>query len=201
MKLKVGDYVRTNTLRSNYVKIYKVTEVGKARAKAVEVGNFPGLVFEGKNEIAFTLKTGKVLGSYSDRVIEASEGLEFWQNHNQEEKDEIDAKNADRQKVWQAKLDRAKALNPVFNFVEIEMGLKKVEVRLAENVSNLLFISVKPYEDHYGDNRVEVDFAAFGQSWRSHHVEFHHNNAVHAVSLEEALYDYIANNLIERKEL
>lgn len=196
MKLKVGDYVYNQS--HAYVRLYQVTEVGKARAKAIEVGNFPGLAFEVAREISFMLASGKVVGGYSDRVALANEGLEYWQNRNQRKKNETEEKNAASITKWQAKLDRAKELNPGFNFVEMEMGLKKLEVKLAAEVSNLLFISVKPCEDHYGDNKVEVDFAAFGRSWHSSRIEFHHNNAVRAVSLEDALYDYIASNLIER---
>ena len=197
MKLKVGGYVYNQ--RHTYVRLYQVTEVGKARAKAIEVGNFPGLAFEVAREISFMLKSGKVVGDYSDRVALASEGQEYWQNWNQQEQDKIEAKNATRSAAWQSKLDRAKELNPAFNFVEMEMGLKKLEVKLAAEVSNLLFISVKPCEDHYSDNKVEVDFVAFGRSWHSSRIGFHHNNVVLAVSLEDALYNYIASNLIERK--
>lgn len=196
MNIKIGDYVRSYGARE-YVKIYKVTKIGKARAKAVEVGNFPGLVFEGTREIAFMLKTGKVVYTHSDQVSAAPEGLEYWQKKNQEKKDEIDAKNAARDKQWQTKLDRAKELNPVFNFVEMEMGLKKLVVQLSKNVFNLLFIAVRPYEG-YGDHKVLVDIAAFGHSWHSPRAEFYHNNDVRGESLEAVLYDYIASNLIER---
>lgn len=196
MKLKVGDYVYNG--KHTYVRLYQVTEVGKARAKAIEVGNFPGLAFEVAREISFMLASGKVVGGYSDRVALANEGLEYWQNLNQRKRNEIEAKNATRSAAWQEKLDRAKELNPAFNFVEMEMGLKKLEVKLAADVSNLLFISVKPCEDHYSDNKVEVDFAAFGQSRYSSRIGFDHKNAVFAESVENALYDYIASNLIER---
>ena len=197
MKLKVGGYVYNQ--RHAYVRLYQVTEVGKARAKAIEVGNFPGLVFEVAREISFMLASGKVVGDSSNRVELCNEGLEYWQNWNQQKKNETEEKKTASIAKWQAMLDRAKELNPVFNFVEMEMGLKKLEVKLAAEVSNLLFISVKPCEVHYSDNKVEVDFVAFGRSWHSSRIGFHHNNVVLAVSLEDALYNYIASNLIERK--
>lgn len=193
MKLKVGDYVYNQS--HAYVRLYQVTEVGKARAKAIEVGNFPGFVFEVAREISFMLASGKVVGDSSNRVELCNEGLEYWQNWNQQKKNEIEEKKTVSIAKWQAMLDRAKELNPVFSFVEMEMGLKRLEVKLAANVSNLLFISVKPYDG----NKVEVDFAAFGQSRYSSRIGFDHKNAVFAESVENALYDYIASNLIERK--